>query len=84
MTKRPYQGASTMGGSRGTDESSQPQVETTMKLFAVRLSDGNLLQSAYTGQPLYFDDKMQAKKMRNQHDGAVVVLGPDHNRSKEV
>ena len=55
-----------------------------MKLFAVRLNDGNLLQSAYTGQPLYFDDKMQAKKMRNQHDGAVVVLGPDHNRSKEV
>ena len=67
-----------------------------MKLFAVRLSDGSLLQSAYTGQPLYFDDKMQAKKMRdriNEHEKlhsvlggtplkgvAVVVLGPDHNR----
>lgn len=55
-----------------------------MKLFAVRLADGSLLRSAQTNQPIYFDDKMQAKKVRNQHDGAVVVLGPDHKRAMEV
>lgn len=55
-----------------------------MKLFAVRLADGSLLRSAFSDLPVYFDDKMQAKKVRNQHDGACVVLGPDHHRSKEV
>jgi hypothetical protein len=44
-----------------------------MKLFAVRLADGTTL-------PQYFDDKMAAKKVRDQHPGAVVVLGPDHVR----
>jgi len=44
-----------------------------MKLFAVRLADGTTL-------PQYFDNKMAAKKVRDQHPGAVVVLGPDHVR----
>lgn len=51
-----------------------------MKLFAVRLPDGNLVTSERTGEVVYFDDKKQAKRIRDQHDGACVVLGPDHFR----
>lgn len=51
-----------------------------MKLFAVRLPDGKLVTSKYTGEVVYFDDKKEAKNMRDRHDGAVVVLGPDHRR----
>jgi len=44
-----------------------------LRLFAVRLPDGSLL-------PSYFGSKAEAKAVRNRHDGAVVVLGPDHKR----
>ena len=44
-----------------------------MRLFAVRLADGTTL-------PQFFDDKKAAKRVRDQHAGAVVVLGPDHTR----
>jgi hypothetical protein len=51
-----------------------------MKLFAVRLTDGSLLRSERTGETIYFDDKKEAKRQRDRHDGACVVLGPDHAR----
>jgi hypothetical protein len=51
-----------------------------MKLFAVRLASGQLLTDTH-GQPAYFDDKKEAKRKRDQHPGAVVVLGPDHVRA---
>ena len=50
------------------------------RLFAVRLPDGQLLANVH-GQPAYFDDKKEAKRKRDQHPGAVVVLGPDHVRA---
>ena len=50
-----------------------------MKLFAVRLPDGSLLTNT-KGQPIYYDDKKEAKRMRDRYPGAVVVLGPDHVR----
>lgn len=66
-----------------------------MKLFAVRLPDGSLMTDT-KGQPVYFDDKKEAKRVRdrlNEHEylhsvhgktprkgDAVVVLGPDHAR----
>jgi len=51
-----------------------------MKLFAVRLTDGSLLRSDRTNETVYFDDKKEAKRQRDRHDGACVVLGPDHYR----
>lgn len=51
-----------------------------MKLFAIRLPDGSLVVSERTGQPVYFDGKKEAKRVRDRHDDAVVVLGPDHVR----
>ena len=55
-----------------------------MKLFAIRLTDGSLL-SDDRGQPLYFDDKKEAKRVRDRNgdDTAVIVLGPDHSRFME-
>jgi hypothetical protein len=50
-----------------------------MKLFAVRLPDGSLLTDT-AGRPVYYDDKQEAKRVRDRHDGACVVLGPDHHR----
>jgi hypothetical protein len=51
-----------------------------MKLFAIRLPDGSLLTNT-KGQPVYYDDKKEAKRIRDRHhDGAAVVLGPDHSR----
>jgi hypothetical protein len=50
-----------------------------MKLFAIRLPDGNLLTDT-KGQPVYYDDKKEAKRIRDRHDGSAVVLGPDHSR----
>lgn len=50
-----------------------------MKLFAVRLPGWGLLTNT-KGQPIYYDDKKEAKRMRDRHPGAVVVLGPDHAR----
>jgi len=55
------------------------QVENNMKLFAVRLPDGSLMTDT-KGQPVYFDDKKEAKRVRDRHPRAVVVLGPDHAR----
>jgi hypothetical protein len=49
------------------------------RLFAVRLPDGSLLTDT-KGQPAYYDDKKEAKRVRDRHSGAVVVLGPDHYR----
>jgi hypothetical protein len=52
-----------------------------MKLFAVRLPNGSLVVSERTGEPVYFDDKKEAKRVRDRHDDdAVIVLGPDHAR----
>ena len=51
-----------------------------MKLFAVRLPNGSLVVSERTGEPVYYDDKKEAKRMRDHYDGASVVLGPDHAR----
>ena len=55
-----------------------------MKLFAIRLTDGSLLSND-RGQPLYFDDKKEAKRVRDRtgDDTAVIVLGPDHSRFME-
>lgn len=66
-----------------------------MKLFAIRLPDGSLLTDT-KGQPVYYDDKKEAKRIRdrlNEHEhlhsvtgetprvgAAAVVLGPDHAR----
>lgn len=50
-----------------------------MKLFAVRLNDGNMLTDS-NGKVVYFNDKKEAKYNRDKHTDAVVVLGPDHNR----
>lgn len=47
----------------------------TLKLFMVRLPSGNLLPQA-------FGTKAEAKALRDQYTGAVVVLGPDHKRNK--
>jgi len=44
-----------------------------MRLFAVRLADGQLLNQ-------YFTTKRVAKMARDKHTNAVVVLGPDHIR----
>lgn len=51
-----------------------------MRLFAVRLPDGSLVTSERTKEVVYFDDKQQAKKVRDRYADAVVVLGPDHAR----
>jgi len=42
-------------------------------LVGVRLADGTMV-------PRYFHFKWQAKRERDQHPGACVVLGPDHWR----
>ena len=81
MTVETPYGVSTMGGSHGTDETSQ-QVETSMslKLFAIRLPDGSLLTDTH-GQPVYYDDKKEAKRIRDRRgDDGVIGLGPDHSR----
>lgn len=51
-----------------------------LRLFAVRLENGQLLTDA-VGFTRYFEHKMDAKKARDKHPGAVVVLGPDHDRA---
>jgi hypothetical protein len=68
-------------GYHTTDESSQYR-RYSMKLFAVRLPDGSLVVSESTGEPVFFDGKIEAKRLRDRYDGAVVVLGPDHRRYK--
>ena len=52
----------------------------SLKLFAIRLPDGSLLTDTH-GQPVYYDDKKEAKRIRDRHgDDGVIVLGPDHSR----
>ena len=51
----------------------------TPRLFAIRLPDGSLLTDQ-RGQPVYYDDKKAAKRVRDRNDGACIVLGPDHSR----
>lgn len=54
-------------------QANNPMEYNMLRLFAVRLPDGSLL-------PRYFEDKPTAKRERDKHPGAVVVLGPDHHR----
>ena len=67
----------------------------SLKLFAIRLPDGSLLTDTH-GQPVYYDDKQDAKRIRDrltEHEhlhsvlgktpykgDVVIVLGPDHSR----
>jgi hypothetical protein len=67
----------------------------SLKLFAIRLPNGSLLTDTH-GQPVYYDDKKEAKRIRDrltEHEnlhsvlggtphkgGVVIVLGPDHAR----
>lgn len=50
-----------------------------LKLFAVEHSDGSVVSDPDTGQPLFFDDKQDAKALRNTVGGHV-TYGPDHHR----
>ena len=55
------------------------QVETNMslKLFAIRLPDGSLLTDTH-GQPVYYDDKKEAKRIRDrltEHESLHSVFG---------
>jgi len=80
-TDRLTGGLSEQGGSLLTDETSQTQTSgDNMKLFAVRLPNGSLVVSERTGEPVYYDDKKEAKRVRDRHDGSCIVLGPDHAR----
>lgn len=51
-----------------------------LRLFALRQKrKGKFVASSETGQPLFFHDKMEAKKVRDALGGTTVVtLGPDH------
>jgi hypothetical protein len=52
----------------------------SLKLFAIRLPDGSLLPDT-RGQPVYYDDKKEAKRVRDRlSEPAAIVLGPDHAR----
>lgn len=53
------------------------------RLFMLRHDKGGAIIKDGSGQPLYFNDKMLAKKARgNYGDTAVVTFGPDHKRYK--
>lgn len=53
-----------------------------LRLFALRHDrKGRLVVDPDTGQPLFFSDKMEAKKVRDALGGSTVVtLGPDHDK----
>lgn len=51
-----------------------------LKLFCLRNGKGGAVVKGEDGNPLYFSDKMIAKKARV--DGQVVSFGPDHKRFK--
>lgn len=55
----------------------------SLKLFAIRLPDGSLLTDTH-GQAVYYDDKKEAKRIRDRHDGSCIVLGPDHSRYDDI
>jgi len=54
------------------------------RLFVLRYGKGGALVQGEDGIPLYFDNKMDAKRIRderNKTDGRVVVsYGPDHDK----
>ena len=50
-----------------------------MKLFVVMTPSGIVTEK---GETLFFDDKMNAKLIRDCHVGAWVSKGPDHWRHK--
>lgn len=55
------------------------------RLFMLRHSKGGSVVLGDDKQPLYFDNKLDAKTERNTRGGTVVVsLGPDHKLFKGV
>ena len=54
------------------------------RLFVLRYGKGGAIVHGEDGVPLYFDNKMDAKRIRderNKTDGRVVVsYGPDHDK----
>ena len=54
--------------------------KTALKLFMLRHSKGGALVKDSEGNPLYFHDKMIAKRSRK--DNQVVTYGPDHRKYK--
>ena len=51
-----------------------------LKLFVLRHSKGGAVVKDSEGNPIYYNDKMVAKK--NRKDNQVVSYGPDHNKYK--
>lgn len=50
-----------------------------MRLFSLRQHRNGPLVTDQSGEPLYFDNKMEAKRLRDRIGGrTVVTLGPDH------
>jgi hypothetical protein len=56
-------------------------MEINMKrLFVLRYGKGGELVKGDDGVPLYFGNKVEAKKVRDVVKGAVVSFGPDHDK----
>jgi len=51
-----------------------------LKLFVIKDGKGGAVVKGENGEPLYFNDKMIAKKHRKE--GQVVSYGPDHKLYK--
>ena len=54
--------------------------KSALKLFVLRHSKGGAIVTGDDGKPVYFTDKMVAK--RNRQDNQVVSYGPDHKLYK--
>lgn len=50
------------------------------RLFMLRHGRGGNPVRDEDGTPLYFGNKMEAKKVRELYKGAVVSFGPDHDK----
>ena len=50
------------------------------RLFVLRYGKGGSLVKGDDGIPLYFANKMEAKKVRDVVKDAVVSFGPDHEK----
>lgn len=50
------------------------------RLFVLRYGKGGELVRDEDGSPLYFGNKVEAKKVRDAMKGVVVSLGPDHDK----
>lgn len=48
------------------------------RLFVLRHGKGGAIVKGSDNQPLYFDNKMEAKKVRDTMPGTVVSRGPDN------